>query len=375
MKTFILFWNPAISNVKLENWQMIIDNEAIYDLSWSVWEHDQAHEGDRFFMVRCGDGNTGICASGRFGSDPYKGEDWSGKGREVYYADLDVDVIIDPVHCPVLSTETLLKEIPDFDWTGGHSGRVLPHELYVILESLWCDFLAENDYIFQKHALKQNAETMVDDDDDMGNDYPKHYAVISTEKDGRIVISPDGMKSSKLKVEAWTLDEAKEKYKNNLSNHGVGDEDIYFWHDCVNAVMQELYDKALSIASLEHRYQYDKAGKPYIGHPVRVAERCESAEAKIVALLHDVLEDTEVTPIQLKEAGFPHKIIDAVLSVTKQNDESYEDFIKRAARNKIGREVKIADLEDNMDIRRLEEIGEWDVVRLKKYLKAWRYLQ
>ncbi|MBR5689426.1 MAG: GTP pyrophosphokinase [Prevotella sp.] len=136
----------------------------------------------------------------------------------------------------------------------------------------------------------------------------------------------------------------------------------------------ELYDLALKIAIQAHREQKDKSGREYVMHPIRVAERCKDPRAKIVALLHDTIEDTEVTVDYLRGQGFPDEIINGVLSVTKQERETYDDFVRRAAENPIGREVKIADLEDNMDIRRLKEITEEDVARLRKYLRAWQYL-
>ena len=136
----------------------------------------------------------------------------------------------------------------------------------------------------------------------------------------------------------------------------------------------ELYDLALKIAIKAHEGQKDKSGREYIMHPIRVAEQCKSPKAKIVALLHDTIEDTEVTPASLKEQGFPDEIIDGILSVTKQEGETYEEFVRRAAKNPIGKEVKQADLEDNMDIRRLKEITDEDADRLRKYLSAWQYL-
>lgn len=136
----------------------------------------------------------------------------------------------------------------------------------------------------------------------------------------------------------------------------------------------ELFDKALRIAIQAHRDQKDKSGREYIMHPIRVAERCTDPRAKIVALLHDTIEDTDVMAEYLRNEGFPEEIINAVLSVTKQEGENYKDFVCRAAENAIGREVKIADLEDNMDIRRLKEITEDDFARLRKYLCAWQFL-
>lgn len=136
----------------------------------------------------------------------------------------------------------------------------------------------------------------------------------------------------------------------------------------------ELYDRALRMAIRAHEGQRDKSGREYIMHPIRVAERCKDPWAKIVALLHDTIEDTDITADFLRSEGFPEEIVNGVLSVTKNEGETYEAFVCRAAENVIGREVKIADLEDNMDIRRLGEITDEHVARLRKYLRAWHYL-
>jgi len=136
----------------------------------------------------------------------------------------------------------------------------------------------------------------------------------------------------------------------------------------------ELCDLALQIAIRAHEGQKDKSGRDYIMHPIRVAERCKSPKAKIVALLHDTIEDTDVTTDFLRKQGFPEEITEGVLSVTKREGETYEDFVRRAAQNPLGKEVKKADLEDNMDIRRLKEITDEDVERMRKYLRAWQYL-
>ena len=82
MNTIILFWNPGISSYTVKRLREDLSNNAHVG-NWSVWEHEEAHKGDRFFMVRCGEGKTGICMSGRFRSEPYIDEDWTGKGREV----------------------------------------------------------------------------------------------------------------------------------------------------------------------------------------------------------------------------------------------------------------------------------------------------
>ena len=136
----------------------------------------------------------------------------------------------------------------------------------------------------------------------------------------------------------------------------------------------ELYDKALQIAMRAHEGQKDKAGQDYVMHPIRVAERCDDPRAKVVALLHDTIEDSDITADYLREEGFTEEIVEAVLAVTRREGENYDDYVSRAAQNELGKMVKRADLEDNMDIRRLPELTDRDVERLRKYLRAWRGL-
>lgn len=139
--------------------------------------------------------------------------------------------------------------------------------------------------------------------------------------------------------------------------------------------MNELIKMAHEICTSAHAGQVDKAGMPYHLHPERVAARCSTDDEIIVALLHDTIEDTDVTAQYLLERGFSQEIVDGILSVTKREGESYEDFVARAKKNMIGRMVKIHDLEDNMDIRRLNEISDDSVKRLRKYLKAYHFLK
>ena len=136
----------------------------------------------------------------------------------------------------------------------------------------------------------------------------------------------------------------------------------------------ELLEKAAMICVSKHAGQTDKAGQAYFQHPMRVALRCATTEQKIVALLHDTIEDTDVTPSYLLKQGFSQTIVDAVLSVTKRDGESYEDFVRRAAENPIGRVVKLHDLEDNLDVYRLDHIDTAMAERFNKYLKAYNYL-
>lgn len=137
----------------------------------------------------------------------------------------------------------------------------------------------------------------------------------------------------------------------------------------------EFREKAMQIAIKVHRGQLDKGGNDYINHPIRVSENCSLDEEKIVALLHDTIEDGDITADYLLMQGFPNYIVDSVMSVTRSKDEDYFDFVQRCKANPIGRRVKIADLKDNMDITRLKELTEKDIERLKKYHKAYNILR
>lgn len=136
----------------------------------------------------------------------------------------------------------------------------------------------------------------------------------------------------------------------------------------------ELREKAMQIAIKVHKGQLDKGGNDYINHPVRVERRCTCQEDRLVALLHDTIEDGDITADYLLMQGFPREIVDAILSVSRNKDEDYFEFIQRCKANPIGRRVKICDLEDNMDITRLNELTEKDIERLKKYHKAYKML-
>jgi (p)ppGpp synthase/HD superfamily hydrolase len=132
--------------------------------------------------------------------------------------------------------------------------------------------------------------------------------------------------------------------------------------------------RAIEIAIEAHKGQTDKAGKPYILHIFQVMAKGKSEDEKITALLHDTVEDTPWTLDKLEAEGFSHKIIEALDCLTKREGESYEEFIERVKSNPLAIKVKINDLEDNMDIRRLRELSDNDVNRLNKYIKAYREL-
>ena len=139
--------------------------------------------------------------------------------------------------------------------------------------------------------------------------------------------------------------------------------------------MNQLLSKAINLAMQAHAGQVDKAGMPYIGHVMRVMQAGKTIDEKIVGVLHDVVEDTTWTFDALLAEGFPVHIVDALRCVTKlSDDEPYESFINRVKTNPLAVAVKINDLTDNMDIRRLQNLTDADMQRLRKYLKAYQSL-
>ena len=131
-----------------------------------------------------------------------------------------------------------------------------------------------------------------------------------------------------------------------------------------------MLNKAILIATKAHQGQIDKAGNPYILHPLRAMLSRQDDTERICAVLHDVIEDTEVTFEDLRNEGFSEEVLSALDCVTKRDKESYDEFIDRIIKNKTACYVKLADLRDNMDLSRIKTPTERDYKRIEKYKKA-----
>lgn len=136
----------------------------------------------------------------------------------------------------------------------------------------------------------------------------------------------------------------------------------------------EQFQIALELAVEKHKNQTDKAGNPYILHPLHVMENVNSKEGKIVAILHDIIEDTDITENYLLKIGLSKCIVDAVVALTRSEDMDYQEYIKNLSSNPLAKEVKLADLEHNMDLKRLPTLEEKDLERNRKYQIAYHYL-
>ena len=137
----------------------------------------------------------------------------------------------------------------------------------------------------------------------------------------------------------------------------------------------KLIETSLQIALRAYAGKTDKAGREYILHPLRVMAKMKTDLERSAALLHDVLEDSDITAEELLAEGIPAEVVEAVRFLSKQEGEDYQDFVRRARQNRLAAAVKIADIEDNIDILRLASVDEHDLARIRKYHTAWHLLQ
>ncbi len=138
--------------------------------------------------------------------------------------------------------------------------------------------------------------------------------------------------------------------------------------------IMDLIEKSLSIALQAHSQQIDKAGNPYILHPLRIMEKMDTEEEMCVAILHDTIEDSPLTAESLLDAGIPSNIVEAVQVLTKTDGEDYQQFIQRVLKNELAVKVKKADIQDNLNVLRLDTLTDDDLERVRKYHKAWKRL-
>ena len=132
---------------------------------------------------------------------------------------------------------------------------------------------------------------------------------------------------------------------------------------------------ALKLCFEAHKYQVDKSGMPYVFHPFHLAEQMETEETTIVALLHDVVEDTAYTIDDLKAMGFDESVTAAIALLTHADDVDYMDYVGRIRNNPVATAVKLADLRHNADLSRLDVVDEKALSRREKYLKAIALLE
>lgn len=140
--------------------------------------------------------------------------------------------------------------------------------------------------------------------------------------------------------------------------------------------MKTVLGSAIALAASMHEEQMDKGGKAYILHPIRMMMRLRTDDEELmaIAILHDVIEDSELEISDLMMKGYSERIIEGVRAMTRKDGETYDDFIKRCALNPDARRVKREDLRDNSDITRLKGLRKKDFERLEKYSRSFIYL-
>lgn len=136
-----------------------------------------------------------------------------------------------------------------------------------------------------------------------------------------------------------------------------------------------LSKNAFKLCFEKHKEQKDKTGLPYVFHPFYLATQMDDEYSTVCALLHDVVEDSDVTFDDLEKYGYPIEIIDALKLLTHNNDDDYFDYVRKVCTNKLALKVKIADLKHNSDLSRLDVIDEWALKRQEKYKKALKLIK
>ena len=140
-------------------------------------------------------------------------------------------------------------------------------------------------------------------------------------------------------------------------------------------IYTEKTKKALKLCFEAHKEQVDKSGLPYVFHPFHLAEQMTDEETTIVALLHDVVEDTDYSLCDLREMGFGEEIIEALSLMTHDKSVPYLDYVAKIRDNPIARRVKLADLRHNSDTTRLDHVDDEALKRVEKYARAIRLLE
>ena len=140
-------------------------------------------------------------------------------------------------------------------------------------------------------------------------------------------------------------------------------------------IYTELTKKAMKFCFQAHKDQVDKSGIPYVFHPIHLAEKMEDELTTVVALLHDVVEDTDYTFDDLRELGFPEAVVSTLMLLTHDADTPYLDYVARLKDHPAAKAVKLADLQHNSDLSRLDTVDEKALARVEKYRQAIELLK
>lgn len=290
----------------------------------------------------------------------------------------DLEVVEEPAHLLEEQTQEMAEAIASFESEEVEQEEEIVVEAEVVLEE-------QEDVVDALVSLDEQEEQSHAEEDEAAVEQDEVQAeAVESEvvlEEGSVPTDEEAAftEEDEVAVEYDLGEEADVEVEAPLEEESVlTDEDDVLAEDSFDSVevdLMSLLERAIAIAVDAHQGQFDKAGAPYILHPLRMMMRLETPSEKIVAVLHDVIEDTPWTFDALRSEGFPKEVIEAIAGVTRRGDETYEAFIDRAAGNPLARAVKLADLEDNMDVRRLEALNAKDQMRLSRYLKSWQKLK
>ena len=153
MNTYILFWDPAISDYPMKRYCREYLRNVGNVLTWELREFEAAAPGDRVFWLRCGEGRTGILMAGSVYDSPFEDAHWKNPGERTAYVPFLVEYAVDSEEVPLVSTEMLQREMPEFDWNGGHSGRMLDPVYAGKLEMMWAKYVMEHAEMFDQKSV------------------------------------------------------------------------------------------------------------------------------------------------------------------------------------------------------------------------------
>lgn len=138
-KTYLMRWNPSISSFTEKDFERCLENQVhgMFRMNWSIYDWQEARRGDQFYMMRTGDEKAGIVFNGQFISDPYPADDWAGSTKRRMYVDMVCMPPMEPEKIPLVTLEKLQEAIPEYDWSEGHSGALLPEEIAMEMDKLW----------------------------------------------------------------------------------------------------------------------------------------------------------------------------------------------------------------------------------------------
>ena len=135
-------------------------------------------------------------------------------------------------------------------------------------------------------------------------------------------------------------------------------------------IYTNLTKKALKLCFEAHKEQTDKTGMPYVFHPFHLAEQMSDEISVVCALLHDVVEDSEITLCDIADMGFPDEVVEVLSLLTHEDSVPYMDYVRNISKNAVARNIKIADLTHNSDLTRLDTVDEYAILRNAKYKEA-----